>query len=439
MQLRAFVLCSKPAIAIRMDTVSTLHSENLFRRQAIQSLSKKTHGRPIAIMPRPWLWLTSLTVTIFLAAGVFVSTAEYSRKETVRGWLVSRGGVVRITHHLPAMVDEVAINPGDSVRSGDPVIYVSQETMLENGVGKSEQALIQLRTAVAELDVRQQLLREQLDIGKSSIAAQLHDIDAEAQALLQQTGVQQHRVELAADKAARLREASRDGVIAHWDTLRQDDELSALRQQLSQLQQNTMALDRERERLRSQAARLPLDTEASISALRSQRTLLLRQITDHESQRVTVLRSPIDGVVAAVEIHAGNAVVPQQLLATILPHDLELAAVAYLPSRAIGFIQPGQAVRLMYDAFPQQKFGAFAGRVERVSAFVLLPADIPQTFAVREATYKIVIAIDHQAVAIGDAWVPLRPGMLLAAEIVLERRSFVDWLLEPLRRRRAVT
>jgi membrane fusion protein len=119
-----------------------------------------------------------------------------------------------------------------------------------------------------------------------------------------------------------------------------------------------------------------------------------------------------------------------------LPHDLELVAEAYVPSRAIGFIQSGQAVRLMYDAFPQQKFGAFAGQIEHVSDFVLLPSDIPQTFPLREATYKIVIAIDYQAVDIGAIRTPLRPGMLLAAEIVLERRSFVDWLLEPLKQRR---
>jgi membrane fusion protein len=92
----------------------------------------------------------------------------------------------------------------------------------------------------------------------------------------------------------------------------------------------------------------------------------------------------------------------------------------------------------MYDAFPQQKFGAFSGRVEHVSDYVLLPADIPQTFPLREATYKVVIAIDYLAVEIGEASVPLRPGMLLAAEIVLDKRTLVDWLLEPLRLRRRV-
>ena len=31
--------------------------EGLFRQQAIQAISQKTRGRPICVMPRPWLWL----------------------------------------------------------------------------------------------------------------------------------------------------------------------------------------------------------------------------------------------------------------------------------------------------------------------------------------------------------------------------------------------
>ena len=416
--------------------MSTLHSENLFRRQAIRSLSRRPFGRPIGAIPRPWLWLASLIVTLFVAASVFVSTSEYSRKESVRGWLVTREGIVRITHSSAAVVKKIVIKLGDSVQPGDPLIYLSQETMLESGGGKNEQTLNQLRKALDEIDVRQRLLREQHDIDKSSVAAQLEDIDAQAEVLARQIQGQQRRVELANDKVDRLRAANRKGAVAHWDTIRQEDELGASRQQLNQLQQDALALERERKRLRGRAASLPLDTESSLSLLRSQRTQLFQEIAEHEAQRLAVLRSPIGGVVASVEVFAGNGVRPQQLLATILPHDLELVAEAYVPSRAIGFIQSGQAVRLMYDAFPQQKFGAFAGQIEHVSDFVLLPSDIPQTFPLSEATYKIVIAIEYQAVDIGAIRTPLRPGMLLAAEIVLEKRSFVDWLLEPLKQRR---
>jgi hypothetical protein len=45
-----------------------------------------------------------------------------------------------------------------------------------------------------------------------------------------------------------------------------------------------------------------------------------------------------------------------------------LQAEIYIPSRAIGFVKPGQEVRLLYDAFPYQRFGAYRGRVVAASS-----------------------------------------------------------------------
>jgi membrane fusion protein len=93
-------------------------------------------------------------------------------------------------------------------------------------------------------------------------------------------------------------------------------------------------------------------------------------------------------------------------------------------------------VRITYDAFPQQKFGTFEGRIAHVSEFVLLPGEVPQTFSLREATYKVQIVVDDSPIRTRLGAAGLRPGMLLVADIVLEKRNLVDWLLEPLRVRR---
>ena len=164
---------------------------------------------------------------------------------------------------------------------------------------------------------------------------------------------------------------------------------------------------------------------------------LLQQIAEQDSRRLSVLESPLSGTVASVEVHAGYSATPGQLLMTVLPSDLELAAEVFVPSRAAGFVQPGQVVRIAYDAFPQLKFGTFTGRITRISKFVLLPDEIPQTFSQREATYKIRIAIDESSIETSIGAAGLRPGMLLAADIVLEKRNLIDWLLEPLRLRRS--
>lgn len=164
---------------------------------------------------------------------------------------------------------------------------------------------------------------------------------------------------------------------------------------------------------------------------------LSQQIAEHEARRLSVLTSPVAGTIAAVEVHGGDSIAPRQLLMTVLPEDMDLAAEIYVPSRAAGFIQPGQTVRISYDAFPRQKFGTFEGRIERMSNFVVLPGETPQPFPINEVTYKVQVEIHDAAVqtSIGEA--ALRPGMLMAAEIVLEKRNLIDWLLEPLHLRRS--
>ncbi|MDH5622490.1 MAG: HlyD family efflux transporter periplasmic adaptor subunit, partial [Gammaproteobacteria bacterium] len=161
-----------------------------------------------------------------------------------------------------------------------------------------------------------------------------------------------------------------------------------------------------------------------------------QQIAEQESKRLTALHAPVSGVIAAIEVNAGNSVAPRQLLMTLVPENMNLAAEIYVPSKAAGFVRRGQSVRIAYDAFPQQKFGTFEGRVDRVSDFVLLPGEIPQTFPLHEATYKVRIELNDPAIPTSIGTMSLRPGMLLAAEIILEQRNLVDWLLEPLRFRR---
>lgn len=416
--------------------MSTLYPETLFRRQAISALSKRPFGRPISVMPKPWLWLTSMIVAFASIAALFLATAEYSRKESVRGWLVSRDGVARISHGAAGIVESIAATSGDFVQAGDPVIYLSRETFLEDGRSSGDEVMLELRKQVAAIERREQLLGAQADIERGSIATQLQGLEEERTAILRQRKEQQRRLDAASDKLARLKSAARSGAVTDWEVLRQEDERMVIQQAFGQMRQGEIALKREHERLTARARSLPVETERSISGLNSQQSQLQQQITEHESERRVVLKSPIAGKLASVEVHQGGAVAPNQLLATVLPDDLTLVAEVYVPSSAVGFIKTGQSVRLIYDAFPQQQFGAFAGKVDRISEFVLLPSEVPQTFFLREATFKVRIAIESDSIAFEAGRATLRPGMLLAAEIILESRNLVDWLLEPIRLRR---
>ena len=425
------------AVAIENRLMSSVHNEDLFRKQAIQSLSQKSPGRPICLVPRPWAWLTLLIVLLFLSAGVFAGNAEYSRKETVPGWLVSRTGVARVTTRSSAVVREVARRPGDRVTEGEALVYLSADSSLANGNSRSQEILVQLRLEKMEVDKQIELSKEQQQLEKESLRKQFESLDAEGAALASRLNDQSHRLELGAEKLRRLEGALIDGAVTEWDVIQQKDESGEITQGLRRLQQEIANQQRERELISGREKSSAMQAEVQRSTLRARHMQLSQRIAEQEVQRLSVLKSPVTGTVASVEVHAGNTVAPQQLLITVVPTDVDLAAEVFVPSRAAGFIRRGQSVRIAYDAFPQEKFGTFEGRISYISEYVLLPGEIPQTFPIREATYKIQIALTNSSIETSVGIAGLRPGMLLAADIVLDKRSFIDWLLEPLRLRRS--
>jgi len=406
-------------------------AENLFRRQAIKSLAAPVHGRPLANMPRAWSWVTLFIVVFAGTAMLFAVFARYSHKQVVRGWLVAEQGDVRVTHASPALVQRVIKASGDMVRRGDALLYLTRDAHLENGQGAARQVLDELNNELREVTFREGLAEEQADAAKASIRLEIEAVDAELRELGQQQVGQRRRVALAEERLSRLRAAA--GAVAEWRVLEQQDEVAVRQLALGQLQQGSARLQRERRNLLARSNELVFELLQARSQFKSERMRLSQAIAQYDAQRITVVTAPIDGRLAAVEVQKGDSIRPQQLLATVLPLDYTLAADVYVPSSAVGQLRPGQRVRLMLDAFPHQQFGAALGDVESVSEFVLLPTDIPPTFGIREATYKVRITLRDDGIGGAGERYPLRPGMLLAAEIIVEDLRLVDWLLQPLR------
>ncbi len=160
---------------------------------------------------------------------------------------------------------------------------------------------------------------------------------------------------------------------------------------------------------------------------------LEQQQTQTEAQSSYVVVATIDGRVAALPVHKGQGVPVGAAVAVLTAGDTPLEAELYAPSRASGFIREGQDVRLMYQAFPYQKFGAGEGRVSSVSRTVLAPAEVAiPGLQVQEPVFRVRVKLSRDQVAAYGRSVSLQPGMLLTADVVIDRRSLLEWLLDPL-------
>jgi hypothetical protein len=109
----------------------------------------------------------------------------------------------------------------------------------------------------------------------------------------------------------------------------------------------------------------------------------------------------------------------------LVPAGGDLSAELTVPQSGLAVILPGQSVKLLYDAFPYQRYGVRYGTVRSAS---------PASVAVGDDSLFVVMAdlAEQQAFVNGQAR-PLLPGMRGTARIVIGSRSLIDFAFEPLR------
>jgi len=142
----------------------------------------------------------------------------------------------------------------------------------------------------------------------------------------------------------------------------------------------------------------------------------------------TTITAPVAGLITTLEVRsAGSVLQSGQTIATIAPAGARLVVEAQVPNKDIAFIEKGLPVKLKFDAFPYQDYGAVEGTVIEVSPDAQFNKE-SQSF------YKVTIAPGKTEIAAKDKNVALRPGLALTAEIITERKSILSLILEPFRK-----
>jgi membrane fusion protein len=86
----------------------------------------------------------------------------------------------------------------------------------------------------------------------------------------------------------------------------------------------------------------------------------------------------------------------------------------------------------MFDAFPYATFGVGKGKVVALSGAPLNPHELPIPIETKEQMFRVLVALDQNHLnAYGRNWA-LSPGQRLSADLVLDERNLLDWLLDPL-------
>jgi membrane fusion protein len=379
-----------------------------------------------------WTWPTLLIAGAVLAGAVFAATASYARRQPTIGALAPAAGAVRMTPPRPGLLAALHVQNGQSVAAGDPLFTLDFAQSLDGG-GTLDAAL---REA---LDRQEALLREQLAAEaartlteRARLDSRLASLEAETRSLTAQRGLQDRRAAIAEERAIAAADLRRRGLLSETEARLREDNALSLRQEMMALDQRLTALAQDAAQATLQRETLAAETADREARLRGGLADLQRQRAEVAANRALVVRAPVAGRVTALQAAAGQRAEPARPVLTLVPDGSELRAELFVPSRAIGFVQPGQAVRLMYDAFPFQHFGTHGGTVESVSAAMLAPEEVSGPVKPTGPAYRVTVRLDRATVAAGGRELALQPDMTLRADVVLEERSLMAWLLEPL-------
>jgi HlyD family secretion protein len=149
------------------------------------------------------------------------------------------------------------------------------------------------------------------------------------------------------------------------------------------------------------------------------------------------LRASEDGVVKDMATYTPGAVVqPGAVLMNIVPNNEPLFAEVAIRNEDVGFVAPGQSVKVKLQAYPFQKYGMLEGKVEVVGADS--SANDPQKAAAQgqsPQSYKALVRLESQQFKSPDGEaLKMAPGMVVQAEIKQGRRTVLEYLLSPVQK-----
>jgi membrane fusion protein len=375
---------------------------------------------------------TSAFAVAVVAIGVFLGTQTYARKATATGYLTPIHGVVQVMPPRVGIIRSVSVAEGDIVHQGDPLFQVAAGRRSASGVdidANVRRALIQQR----DLQLAQVTLEEATARSETQrLTERISRLQDECHSLTEQLTVQHARAALADEQASVSRDLATKGYVSQVEQRRREDARLGQTQALDTLHQQIAAKEGELVELRYALAQLPARTADRVAALHVSAAEIDNRLADEDGQRAYLVVAPTSGRVSALQASAGNAADPTRPLLSIVPEGELFQAVVFVPERAIGFVAAGQDVRLSLDAFPSQRFGALTGTVTNISRTLLRPDQLAASVQPpTEPTYRVTVTPHAQAITAYGQSIPVQADMQLHADIIFDRRSFIQWLLDP--------
>ena len=181
-------------------------------------------------------------------------------------------------------------------------------------------------------------------------------------------------------------------------------------------------------RLEAEHAEALESLDHELTMLGVQKEGLTGQLKDVAGDLV-YLAAPYDGTLVSVaRQRAGDVVSVGQELCQLAPAGAPPMAHLQLEERGMAKLREGQPVKLLFEAFPYQRYGVIDGSLTWLS-----PAAIT---AGGEAHFIAHVKPSSMEIGAGEEVRPLKAGMRGEARVQVGRRTLIEFAFEPIRQLR---
>ena len=409
---------------------------SLFRKEAISHQNERLTGTITLAQPLSIKLTVLILVSIAIGIVTFLFSAEYSRKETVRGFLMPNKGVIKSFANQGGTIEKLWVKEGDKVVKGQSLATIIVQQNNSNGVDLSTQLAKQLNAQtnllIDEVSQHQALKIQEL----SNLQDQNIALDNEKVALEDQLALADEKLTLLSEQQLDFNQLNKNGYVSNLEKDRQQQALLEAKQEKQNIARLLLQHQNQLNQLTFNIKNIPQQYTLRINSLKRQQADLQRQLAQVASNYKYTITASNSGVVTGVQVVEGETLSQSKAqskpLLHILPEGSELIAELLLPTRSAGFIQVGNNTRLRFDAFPYQRFGFINSEITRIDQTLISPNEVQLPISLQEPVYRLRAKLNQQQMeAFGKAF-DLKSGMLFEADIMLEQRTLIEWLLEPI-------
>jgi len=403
----------------------------LFRQEALESRRTTWLGDVLVSQPRAFKVMSLAIVALAIGLIAILAAGQYARKASATGYVSTSKGLVKVTSQAAGAIQTVLVKEGQRVKAGETLAIVNLETTTASGKlqSMSGDLISQRRRALSEQieGGRRALTQERLALERKadSVRDEIERID-------RQIDIQQTRLQITEAALGRFRKVQEQGFISELAVQEKEKDRLA---DLAAIE----ALGRARINLVRDLGTIAADIDALVTRRRQEQlraegdeAQIATEQLQSEARRQTLVVAPISGVVTGMTSASGMSTQPGQGLMTIIPEGASIQVDAYVLSRSVGFLKTGSSAKLQYQAFPYQKFGTHDGVVTQVSEGAVSQSELPFPATPGDVYYVVSIRPESTYLLVAGRKESLRPGMKVDVRLVMESRTVLEWIFDPI-------